>query len=172
MPSKKKKGSRKNKKSRKRSYKGSHKGSHKGSRRQKLRGCGRLSMGSCNDKFSGGLRACRWSFSKLKCEGIPKKYRKRATLGVGGSATYHKYKAGSRRKLSAARLSPFMGSGGRMKGPYGGIRSPGKKLGSERIAVFETKKEAVKAAQATPTASEVVIGSAAPNAPNMWYFSY
>lgn len=82
-------------------------GSRRSRRSRGSRGCGSLAMDACNNKMANGLRNCRWSFDKKKCQVMPAKYRRRATLGVGGSATYKKYIAPLQTRLSAERLSFF-----------------------------------------------------------------
>jgi len=83
--------------------------------------CRSMSRNTCNTALgSGNLRRCRWSFSNNHCEMLPAKYRRRATLQVGGSARHVKYKPGARRKISIpsgiANFNP--NSGGSYAGKY------------------------------------------------------
>jgi len=100
--------------SRKTYRRGSRKTSRRGSRkvskrvyRSKSPRCNTLESAACLESMDRkGMRRCRVNINTRKCENLPMKYRERATLQVGGSATVTPYKA-MPGKLSAERLKMF-----------------------------------------------------------------
>lgn len=60
-----------------------------------------MDKASCNEVMDkNNLRRCRYNFMSKSCEYLPTELRQRATLGVGGSATYEGYKPGQIGKIA------------------------------------------------------------------------